>query len=136
MIKTVKTVKYVDDDGFEFTFQPIEDSLTITETPEGYEAKYLTQDDDYESPEEWGDNNLFLVNYHRDFEVTRDDIITKDDVINWYRGDFSDYEDEDENIPDHIPQNDKYWIFSLSMLSHSGVRLYLGNMTPSCDPGG
>jgi hypothetical protein len=47
-----KTIYYTDD--FEFTFEPIEDSLNIKETKEGYEVKYLTYDEYTENPfENW-----------------------------------------------------------------------------------
>lgn len=133
-IKKVVTVKYIDDDGFEFTHEPVDGSLTITETNDGYEARYLVYDSDPFPPEDNGDDALFLVNFHRDFEV-ENEIIPKDDLVNWYRRDFSDYEDEDGKIPDHIPQEDEYWIFPLSCLSHSGVWLSL-DRSFSCDPGG
>lgn len=117
-----KTI-YEDDEGFVYTFKPIEDTVSVKKTDDGFEARYLVQDDDAESPDNWGDDNLFLVNYHRDFWVTRDSVITKDEVAYWFmeRGE--------------VPQAATYWIFSLSMLSHSGVRIYLGHTTPGCDPG-
>lgn len=59
-------------EGFEFTFEPIEDSLTISKTAGGYEARYLVQDNaDAGSLEDNGDDGLFLVGYHRDFTVDR-----------------------------------------------------------------
>lgn len=129
-IKKIVTTRYVDDNGFEFMFEPIEDTLTIEQTEEGYIARYLTQDQDPQIPEM--DDNAFLVNYHRDFDVRRDQIITKDDLANWYQAAYR----TSKEIPEHIDQEEQYWIFSLSMLSHSGVRLYLGYTTPPCDPGG
>jgi len=121
-IKTVVTTRYVGEDGFEFTFEPVEDTLIIGTTPKGYVARYLVQDDNPQSPDENDDNGLFLVNYHRDFDVRRDSIIVKQNVADYYGG-------------EKIPQEDKYHIFNLSMLSHSGIWLSL-NSSFACDGGG
>ncbi len=70
-MKIKKVTHYVSEDGFAFTFQPVEDTVTITKTENGYEARYLVQDDNAMSPDEDGDEGLFLVGYHRDFTVDR-----------------------------------------------------------------
>ena len=121
-IRKVVTTRYVGEDGFEFTFEPVEDTLVIGTTPKGYVARYLVQDDNPQSPDENEDNGLFLVNYHRDFDVRRDNIIVKQNVADYYGG-------------EKIPQEDKYHIFNLSMLSHSGVWLSL-NSSFTGDGGG
>ena len=108
--------------GFEYAFEPLEDTLTVTETESGYEARYLIQDDMIDSPNEWEDDGVFLVNYHRDFWVTRDKIITEDIT----RDIYNDYKTGIEEI---------YHIFPLSCLVHSGVWLSLGSSF-ACDPGG
>lgn len=95
---------------------------TIKTIPYKGKTIEVYQDLDCQSPEEWGDDNLFLVNYHRDFEVRRDEIITEDDVRSWYQG-------------EKIEQSKQYHIFQLSMLSHSGVWLSL-NSSFACDAGG
>ncbi len=74
---------------FELVHEPVEDSITVTKTAEGWEVRYLVQDEAAEAPE--GDDNAFLVHYHRDFHVTRDNIVTRDDIANWYRKTFDDY---------------------------------------------
>jgi hypothetical protein len=66
-----KKVSYISEEGFEFIHEPIKDSLKISKTKNGYEARYLTQDDNPISPEEEGDDNVFLVGYHRSFTVDR-----------------------------------------------------------------
>jgi len=121
-IRKVVTTRYVGEDGFEFTFEPIEDTITVEKTPKGYVARYLVQDDNPQSPDENEDNGLFLVNYHRDFDVRRDNIIVKQNVADYYGS-------------EKIPQEDKYHIFNLSMLSHSGVWLSL-NSSFTGDGGG
>ena len=82
----------------------------------------ICQDDNYDGPGDWGDDNLFLVNYHNDFFVENDKVITKDEAEEWYNG-------------EKIEQAKKYHIFALSMLSHSGVWLSLENSFRS-DSGG
>jgi len=119
-----------EDEDFEYTFHPVEDSITITETEEGFEARYLVQDDNPFSPDEGGDDdNLFLVHYHRDFDVRRDKIITKDDLVNWYREDFDEYKDDptDENEVGKFPLEATYHIFPVAAYIHGGVRLSLGS---------
>jgi len=123
MIKTV--VKYYNEDDFEFTWHPIEDTLSIKKTQDGYEARYLIQDEIVNTPDEWGDDNLFLVNYHRDFHVTNDKIIVEDEVREIYV----------EGKTEEGEIEKKYFIFPLSCLVHSGVWLSLA-YSFTCDPGG
>jgi len=73
----------------------------------------LYQDTDYQgSPEDYEDDNLFLVHYHRDFEVKNDKIITEDDARNIYQG-------------EKIEQLKKYHIFFVDAYIHSGIALSL-----------
>jgi hypothetical protein len=116
-VKKVVTVKYIDDEeGFEFAHQPVDDTLKIIQTEEGFKAGYLVQDDGYRSPDEDGDDGLFLVNYHGDFEVKRDKVITKDDVREYYQS--------GKKIAG-------YWAFKLASYIHSGVYLYLQDHRPA-----
>ena len=117
-VTTRKTTLVVNDkEQFELTFTDIvEDSVRVKETEEGYEIKYLVRDDNAESPNSWGDDNVILVHYHRDFEVTHNKIITKDDIRNWYQG-------------TKIPQQKDYHIFAVSAYIHSGISLSLTNDT-------
>lgn len=50
MIKTITKTTYISDEGFSFTFEPIEETLKITKTKTGFVAKYLTQDNNPENP--------------------------------------------------------------------------------------
>ena len=125
--------------GFEYKFEPIEDSIIIKDLEEkGYEVHYLVQDNDVVfSPDEDRDDNLFLVNYHRDFDVRNDKIISENDLKNWYRQEFDDYKEswDDENEVGKFPLEEKYHIFLLSCLVHSGVWLSL-QYSFICDTGG
>jgi hypothetical protein len=114
--KTVTTTRYTTDLGVELSFEPAnDDDVIVTEKDGKLYVWYLVQDKNPESPVECGDASLFLVNYHRDFDVRRDCILTKDDVRNVYWG----------KKPGSWAK--KYWHFPLSMLSHSGVWLSLSH---------
>jgi len=72
-------------------------------------------------------NEKFIVNYHRDFWVTKDEIITEEEVKQLYRGELNWRKTEKEK---------GYWIFELSCLIHSGVWLNFGNEKFMSDPQG
>ena len=81
----------------------------------------ILQDEYYDDdPNKW-DENIQLVNYHRDFEMTSE-AISEDEVMRLYQG-------------EKIPQEKKFFIFPVSMLSHSGVCLSLESGF-SCDSEG
>jgi len=85
----------------------------------------IYQDGSPESPDEWGDNNVFLVSYHSDFTVERDDIITKDEASAILSGDYSEYDKQNCKAIEK-----KYHIFGLEAYIHSGISLsisYEGN---------
>ena len=71
----------------------------------------IEQDPDSPSPEE-GDDNLFLVHYHRDFWAGKKEIVQE-----------SDFEDE-ERMKE---LRKSFWIFGVAAYIHSGVRLSLGS---------
>ena len=63
MVEVRKKVSY-DADGFELTFEPIENSINIDKTSKGFQVTYLTPDENPENPiEEWDGNGKF---YHWD----------------------------------------------------------------------
>lgn len=111
MIK--KIVYHENEDGFKFNFEPIEETLSVRKTKDGFEARYLIKDEITESPDEEKDNGLFLVNYHRDFDVRRDEVIMEADVKNWYLG------------TGEVSQLKDYHVFALACLVHGGVWLSL-----------
>jgi len=69
-----------------------------------------------------GKDGVNLVFYHRDFYITQDDIITKEDVKEYLRG-------------NKIEQGKDYFIFPVSALIHGGVWLSLNDYFME-DPGG
>ena len=111
---TVKTTRYTTDLGVELNFKPANDEDVIVAENNGkLYVRYLVRDDNAQSPEENQDDGLFLVNYHRNFEVCKDSIITKEDVQNYYCGSLK------------VQQQKKYWLFKLNVYIHSGVVLGL-----------
>jgi len=112
--KITPKTKYVSEEGFEFEFEPVEDTVTVEETKDGYTARYLVRDDSGESPEAWDDEYAFLVHYHRDFEIHKDDIITEDDASRLAQG-------------EKIDQQKDYYIFPVEAYIHGGVSLTLSS---------
>jgi hypothetical protein len=90
----------------------MKDDAVHTETRKGLTIK-LYQDENAQSPDEWGNDNLLLVHYHRNFDVRQDKMITEDDARAWYQG-------------EKIEQEKAYHIFPVAAYIHSGVVLKLG----------
>lgn len=120
MIK--KVTKFVNEEGFEFSFEPIEDSLKIRKLHNGYEARYLVSDENAFSPEDHGDDALFLVGYHRDFYV-KSRHISQDQCGDLFRDPDTLDEDEREFVCDW---KSRYHVFPLEAYIHGGVSLSLG----------
>ena len=78
----------------------------------GYTIEIHT-DEDPESPSQWGDDNLFLTGFHRQFHVQRKGFtekVTKE-------------------------QSKQFWVFPLYAYIHSGVSLSLGEFSCPWDSG-
>src|SRR3990172_6163906 len=81
----------------------------------GYTIKIIP-DDNAESPDEWGNEDVFLVGYHRDFSVERNEIVTEGQC--WAI--FTRNPDEDEKeVVDALRK--QYHVFGLEAYIHSGV---------------
>jgi hypothetical protein len=91
----------------------------------------IYQDEDAQSPEEWGNDDLYLLAWHRAFEVTRPGFKRPDDVLEYANDDDC---DDDRVIKASIRAD--YHVFPLTAYIHSGVALYLGNAALAHDPGG
>jgi len=89
----------------------------------------IRQDEDYQYlfDDLEKDYDAFIVNYHRDFWVTRDDVITEEETEALYTGELNWRKTEKEK---------GYWIFELSCLVHSGVWLNFGGGGFVSDYGG
>ena len=73
------------------------------------------------------DESVLLVNYHRDFTIENDNIITEDETRQLYLGCLK---------LEKLEKEKGYWIFELSCLIHSGVWLQFGGGGFSSDGGG
>ena len=80
----------------------------------------IYEDTNAQSPEEEGDESLFLVGYHRNFTVTRDQIVTQGQC----RAIFTRDPDEDEKQTAK-EFTKKYHVFGLEAYIHGGVVLAL-----------
>lgn len=79
----------------------------------------IYQDMDYDgNPNDWNDGVVFLVAYHRDFDVRYDEVITKDEAIAIANDEMMDYPRCKE-----IKKN--FHLFGLEAYIHSGVVLAL-----------
>jgi hypothetical protein len=67
-----KKVTYLNDEGFNFTFEPIEDILKIIKIKVGFEVRYLTYDNDPENPFE---NDEGLGNFFHWEEMGREELL-------------------------------------------------------------
>ena len=121
-LKTITKITHYADD-FETTFTPIEESIKLEKTANGYEMRYLIQESDPMAPNDCGDNCAFLVHYHRDFWIENNNVVTEDNIREWYNG-------------KKIEQQKDYHVFEVSALIHSGVWLTLGDKGFLSDGGG
>ena len=90
---------------------------------QGYKIN-IYQDDCTESPEDWGDDNLFLVGYHRDFYVDNHKKITKELARTIANNGIDEDGETSETAKDYMK---KYHIFGLEAYIHSGVSLALSH---------
>lgn len=98
----------------------------------GYRIK-IRQDESCESPDDWGNTDMFLVYDHRQFYVKRDNF-NPSDIIDWLdikrkldcpvSGDEEQGELEDE-LKGYFDYSD-YYIYPVYAYIHSGVSLSLG----------
>jgi hypothetical protein len=115
--------------------------MSHTETIEhnGYKI-VLGYDEPFENPNEWGDEECFVVGFHRDFEVhrknpeikNRRDLIwyqPKEEIIRFLMEEEGRAEDLAREDADHF-RKDEWELFPLHAYIHSGVALSLGTSYP------
>ena len=105
----------------------------------GYKIK-IRQDEDYESLNDWKDENLFLVYDHRQFTVKIDGF-EPNDIYNYLElkskiaspiGLDESQEELEDEIKGYFDYDSKYWIFPVEAYIHSGVDLSLFSGTKKC----
>lgn len=127
-IQKQTTTKYFDTTTkLSYRFDAIEQSIQWTKTDDGCEVKYLVQDDYAEAPEM--DDNLFLVAFHKQFDVRRDSVATINDCRNLMSDNDLD-KDEARSVKDF---RKRYHIFGLEAYIHGGVVLALSHEGDFCD---
>ena len=86
----------------------------------------IYQDDNTQSPDEWEDDNVFLVGYHREFTIEKNRIITKIEAQAIGSGDYGGYDDGSGYFRHRCKEIErKYHIFGLEAYIHGGVVLAL-----------
>ena len=120
MINKIVKTTYTNKENFAFTFEPIEDTLTVIKTKEGYEARYLTRDEDTQSPREW-DNFGTMCCYHRSYNLGDTTDMPKLDTAQ----ELQKYLIEEKKAAVMLP---------LFLLDHSGLWMRTGKF--SCDAQG
>jgi hypothetical protein len=114
-MKITKKVIYLSDEGFEFTFEPIEDTLKIVKTKTGFEAKYLIQDNDPIDPREY-ENLGKMVCFHKLYTLGDKTDLNSDMFSGW------------EELYDHLKKVKKaIIILSLYLYDHSGISMKVGS---------
>lgn len=121
MIKTV--IRYLDGDGFEFSFEPIEDTLTIKKTKTGYEARYLIYEESPESPREW-DNLSRMICFHNRYSLG--------DKTELKAGDFDGWEGLKSYL---VKEESAAAILPLYLYDHSGIKISTGPFSCPWDSG-
>lgn len=125
-------------DGFEFTFKPEENTVIVTKQPKGdgvtpgYTVRYLVRDDAPQSPDDFGDDGIFLVGYHRDFYTDHGGKISRTLAQCIFKRGKDEAEDDTENAQAREWMKSHH-IFPLEAYIHSGVSLALSREGNSPD---
>ena len=93
----------------------------------GYKIE-IFPDQDARSPDEDGDDSLFLVHYHRQFQIEHKSVISEEDTREIYQG--------TDSVGRVAALGKKYHIFDVKALIHGGGHLSLGTGGFMEDPGG
>jgi predicted DNA-binding transcriptional regulator len=112
----------LDEGEFELTFEPIEDTIKVTKTENGFELRYLVQDEDPASPREW-DNLGKMVCFHNRYDLG--------DKHNYKTEDYTSWEDMKQKIAE---VEDALIIKQLRLYDHSGLFMSTGTIYPFDDP--
>jgi len=109
-MKVTKKVVYSIED-FELNFEPIEDSIKIEKTKEGYTVKYLIREYDPESPRNW-DNLGNMLCFHKRYNLGDDTDLNSDMFNGW------------EEVESYLIKEKKaVVILPLFLYDHSGISM-------------
>ena len=101
----------------------------------GYKIR-IREDEDADSPDDWGDDSLFLVYDHRQFSVKREGF-NVESIYRWmYAKEVVEFGDDvDGNYQEEVDgysELNNYFIFKVEAYIHSGVSLSLFTGTKQC----
>jgi len=112
MIK--KKIIYISDEGFEFKFEPIKDTLKIQKVKTGFEVKYLIQDEGFDPRED--DNIGIMVCFHKRYTLGDKTDLNSEMFNNW------------EELETYLIDKEKaICILPLYMYDHSGISIKVGS---------
>lgn len=114
-----------------------------TEKYKGYTIN-IYQDDNTDSPDDWGNEDVFLVYEHRNLTVERKgfyplnifEYLTLKKELNKLKNTPSDFAEEvyqnqieefEDELKGYFDYESEYYIFPIDMYSHSGIHLSLAN---------
>jgi hypothetical protein len=122
MIEKIISTRYVNENDFEFSFEPIESSISIVKTKQGYISKYVSRDEIAESPREWNNfGNMYC--YHRNYDLGDKLDIPKFDTI--------------QELQDYLIKEKKAVVMlPLYILDHSGITMRAGRNFSDVAPQG
>ena len=120
MIK--KKVTYISDEGFEFKFEPIEDSLKIKKIKTGFEARYLIQSEGFDPRED--DNIGIMVCFHKRYTLGDKLEFGKNIKQEFSSDDFNGWEEMKEHL---IKTEKAICILPLYLYDHSGISMKVGS---------
>ena len=109
-------------DGFELSFEPVEDALKVRKTKRGFEVRYLTMDSYPESPRTMYDNPTLMVFMHKRYDIGDKHDYKSESFESWS-------ELEAQLIKDHKPLKIK----PVRLYDHSGLSFSTSRSGPfSC----
>lgn len=80
----------------------------------------ISESEGHDSPNEWGNEDMFLVYDHRQFNIEREGF-KPTMIYNWLQS-------SEKEKEEHFVENySNYWIFPVYAYIHSGISLSLGN---------
>jgi len=116
MIK--KKVTYISEEGFEFQFEPIEDSLKIKKTETGFEARYLINDEGFNPRED--DNIGIMVCFHKKYTLGDTLKFGKNVKTIFSSDNFNSWEEMENYL---IETEKALYILPLYLYDHSGISI-------------
>jgi len=117
MIK--KKVTYISEEGFEFQFEPIEDSLKIKKTETGFEARYLINDEGFNPRED--DNIGIMVCFHKKYTLGDTLKFGKNVKTIFSSDNFNSWEEMETYL---IETEKAVCVLPLYLYDHSGISIH------------